>query len=164
MIIINDGGGKGKTTAAIGAAVRAAGHGLKVKFIQMIKNANSGELTMMRKIGIDVEQCGIGFTKNGETSQHEMAAQAGLDTIRNAILSYDMVICDEINYALKGGLIKESAIFNLMELADERGVHLILTGRGATPLMINKADIVTEMTKIKHAYDSGVKAQAGIEF
>ena len=164
MIIINDGDGKGKSTAAVGAAIRAAGNGLKVKFIQFIKNAPSGELSILKQVGVDVLQCGAGFTKSGEIAEHKAAAEAGISEVKQAFNKNDMVICDEINYAVKGGLIEESAVLNLIEQAKVKNVHLILTGRGATQQMIEAADIVTMMTKIKHAYDRGIKSQIGIEY
>ena len=166
MIIINDGDGKGKTTAAIGQAVRAAGQGLSVKIIQLIKSGPSGELDMLRKLGIKIEQYGLGFTNKGDKAMHEMAAARGIQAISKAIDSgrFDMIICDEINYAINNGLIDEEYAMKLIKKARERDVHLVMTGRGATDKMIEAADIVTKMVKIKHAFDVGVEAQAGIEY
>ena len=166
MIIINEGDGKGKTTAAIGQAVRAKGQGLRVKVIQFIKNGPSGELEMLRKLGIIVEQYGLGFTSKGDKSQHKMAAAQGLQAAIQVIDSkdFDMIICDEINYAVSGGLITEEDIIKLMYKASENKIHLIMTGRNPTAKMIESADIVTNMNKVKHAFDRGIEAQAGIEF
>ena len=169
MIIINDGDGKGKTTAAIGQAIRAAGHGLRVKIIQFIKNGDSGELKTIEKLrstglNIDVEQIGAGFTSKGDRQDHIIAAKSGLKAVAESIANYDMIIADEINYALSGRLIEESEVLNLMKLANDKGVHFILTGRGSTQKMQDLADTVTMMMKIKHAYDCGIKSQMGIEF
>ena len=166
MIIINEGDGKGKTTAAIGQAVRAKGQGMKVKFIQFIKNGPSGELEMLRKLGIVVDQYGLGFTSKGDKSQHKIAANEGLQAVIQTIDSedFDMIICDELNYAVSGELIEEESVLKLIKKASENKIHLVMTGRNPTAKMIELADIVTNMTKVKHAFDRGIEAQAGIEF
>ena len=166
MVIINDGDGKGKTTAAIGQAIRSIGQGLRVKIIQLIKNGSSGEIKILQQLKIAVEQYGLGFTSKGDKTQHKISALKGVEAIKNSIDSgqFDMIICDEINYAVSGGLIEEKTVIDLIEQANRSNVHLILTGRGATDRMIESADIVTRMSKVKHAFDKGIKAQAGIEF
>ena len=166
MIIINEGDGKGKTTAAIGQAVRAKGQGLRVKVIQFIKNSSSGELEMLKKLGITVEQYGLGFTSKGDKSQHKTAAERGLQAAIKDIESkdFEMIICDEINYAVSGGLVGENQILEIINKARENKIHLVLAGRNPTAKMIEAADIVTNMTKVKHAFDIGIEAQAGIEF
>ena len=166
MIIINEGDGKGKTTAAIGQAVRAKGQGMKVKIIQLIKSGQSGELEMLRKLGITVDQYGLGFTDKGDKEMHKMAVERGIQAINKAIDSNDveMIICDEINYAVSGNLVDEESVLKLIDKAHEKKVHLVMTGRGPTEKMIEAADIVTNMVKIKHAFDSGIKAQPGIEY
>lgn len=166
MIIINEGDGKGKTTAAIGQAIRAKGRGLRVKVIQFIKSEPSGEVEMLNKLGIVVEQYGIGFTSKGDKNLHRAAAERGLQAINQAIDSngFDMIICDEINYAVSGGLVAEEQILEIINKARENKIHLVLTGRSPTSKMIEAADIVTNMMKVKHAFDVGIEAQAGIEF
>ena len=166
MIIINEGDGKGKTTAAIGQAIRAKGQGLKVKIIQFIKNGPSGEFEMLQKLGIIVEQYGLGFTSSGDKALHKAAAERGLQAILKTLedKNFDMIICDEINYAVSGSLIDEGNVINLIDKAKRQGIHLIMTGRGPTNKMIEAADIVTNMVKVKHAFDNGIEAQAGIEF
>ena len=166
MIIINEGDGKGKTTAAIGQAVRAKGQGLRVKVIQFIKNGSSGELEILQKLGITVEQYGLGFTSKGDKSQHKTAAERGLQTAIKDIESkdFEMIICDEINYAVSGGLIAEENVLKLIDKAKENSIHLVMTGRNPTAKMVEVADIVTNMIKIKHAFDKGIEAQAGIEY
>ena len=166
MIIINEGDGKGKTTAAIGQAIRAKGQGMSVKVIQLIKNGSSGEIEILRKLGITVEQYGLGFTDKGDKSMHKRAAERGIQAINEAIESGNikMIICDEINYAVGGGLIDDKDVLKLIEKARENEVHLVMTGRNPTEKMIEAADIVTNMIKVKHAFDSGIAAQPGIEY
>ena len=166
MIIINEGDGKGKTTAAIGQAVRAQGQGMRVKVIQLIKSGPSGELEMLKKIGIKVEQYGLGFTDKGDKTLHELAAERGVQAINKAIDSgkFDMIICDEINYAVSGNLIDEEEVLKLIDKANDKGVNLVMTGRNPTAKMIEMADIVTDMVKVKHAFDKGIAAQPGIEY
>ena len=166
MIIINEGDGKGKTTAAIGQAVRARGHGMRVKFIQFIKNGSSGEIEMLQKLGIAVEQYGLGFTSKGDKSQHKVSAEQGLQAVIKSIESkdFEMIICDEINYAVSGGLVDEEQALKLIDKAKEGSVHLVMTGRSPTVKMVEAADIVTNMTKVKHAFDRGIEAQLGIEY
>ena len=166
MIIINEGDGKGKTTAAIGQAVRAQGQGMRVKVIQLIKSGPSGELEMLKKLGIKVEQYGLGFTDKGDKTLHELAAERGVHAINKAIDSgkFDMIICDEINYAVSGNLIDEEEVLKLIDKANDKGVNLVMTGRNSTAKMIEMADIVTDMVKVKHAFDKGIAAQPGIEY
>ena len=166
MIIINEGDGKGKTTAAMGQAIRAKGQGMRVKVIQLIKSEPSGELAMLRKLGIAVEQYGLGFTKDGDKVLHKMAAERGIQAISKAIARNDieMIICDEINYAVSNGLVEEEYVLKLIAKAKENDTHLILTGRNPTAKMIEAADIVTNMVKVKHAFDNGIEAQQGIEY
>ena len=166
MIIINEGDGKGKTTAAIGQAVRAQGQGMRVKLIQLIKSGPSGELEMLKKIGIKIEQYGMGFTDKGEKDLHKLAAERGIQAISKSINSgrFDMIICDEINYAVSGSLVDEEYVLKLIDQANDKGVHLVMTGRNPTDKMIEAADIVTKMVKVKHAFDNGIKAQTGIEY
>ena len=166
MIIINEGDGKGKTTAAMGQAIRAKGQGLRVKVFQLIKSGPSGELEMLKTLGITVEQYGLGFTDKGDKMMHKMAAERGLQAIAKAIDSnkFEMIICDEINYAVSGGLLDEEYVLKLIDKAREHEVHLVMTGRNPTDKMIEAADIVTNMVKVKHAFDEGIEAQPGIEY
>ncbi len=173
LVIVHTGDGKGKTTAALGLAMRAWGSGLRVFILQFIKGSWSyGELGAIEKLGeidgrIRVEQCGLGFTRrgNGQEEEHRAAAGKALLRAKEVIQSgaWDMVIFDEINYAVKFGLIGESELMELLEARPE-GLHLVLTGRDALPSLVERADLVTEMTLIKHPYQKGIKAQQGIEF
>jgi cob(I)alamin adenosyltransferase len=162
------GDGKGKTTAALGLALRAAGAGLKVFIGQLIKNAEYSELKILKDHlagQISIEQYGRGCFIQGTPGQADIdAARRGLDAIGAALASqaYDLVIADEANVAVALGLIDEA---DLLALIDRRPpqVELVLTGRGAPASVIDRADLVTEMRAVRHYYDRGVLARKGIE-
>ncbi len=163
------GDGKGKTTAALGLALRAAGAGLRVYFGQFMKDGASGEYESLRHVpGITIEpfDSGKGLLLGREAEKADLAcAKAGLEKVRKALTGggYDVVIADEINCALMCGLLAEA---DLLGLADARpeSVELVFTGRGATAAILDKADLVTEMRAVKHYYrDKGLPARAGIE-
>jgi cob(I)alamin adenosyltransferase len=166
---IYTGNGKGKTTAAVGLAVRAAGNGFAVYFGQFIKDMAYGEVGIMRSLpGITVEMygtgegCLIGRTPHPEDLK---AAKQGLDNISAALTSgkYDVVVADEINVACALGLLSQD---DLLALADKRPktAELVFTGRGAPESCISKADLVTEMKEIHHYYsEKGLEARVGIE-
>jgi len=167
FVQVYTGDGKGKTTAALGLALRAAGAGLKVYLGQFIKNADYSELDILHRLVdvITVEQYGRGCFLLTEPGQEDIdAAQAGLATIGNAMASatFDLVIADEINVACVLGLLSEH---DLLALITRRppAVELVLTGRGAPAAVVARADLVTEMRPIKHYYDRGVLARKGIE-
>jgi cob(I)alamin adenosyltransferase len=161
------GNGKGKTTAAIGLAVRAAGAGYKIFFGQFVKKGEYSEIIALRRFSdvITVEQFGLGrFTGKEPSSEDIQAARNGLERVKQVMASgaYDMLILDEANVAVKLGL------FPLQELIDViRGkpdqLELIITGRYASPKVIDLADMVTELKVKKHYYSSGTKARVGIE-
>lgn len=166
LIIVHTGDGKGKTTAAIGLAVRAHGAGLKVLILQFIKGARrSGELESLSALKIEVRQLGLGFTSNGDINEHKIAARHALDEARREILSgaWDLIVLDEINYAVKFGLLDASEIMELVKIRPPQ-IHLVFTGRDAPAELINAADLATEMKLVKHPFQSGIKAQVGIEF
>jgi cob(I)alamin adenosyltransferase len=171
LIIVNTGNGKGKTTAALGMGMRAWGQGFKVLVIQFIKGGwMYGELQAAEKMGpaFVIRQMGEGFVKNcppEEQAEHQLAAEEALLMAKTEILSeqWDMVILDEINYAIKFGLAPLGKVLELLEVKPSH-LHLVLTGRDADPAVIDKADLVTEMKEIKHPYKKGIKAQKGIEF
>lgn len=166
LIIVHTGDGKGKTTAALGLALRAFGAGLKVLILQFIKGGQTyGELDALKLLPIEIKQCGLGFTKNGDISEHKAAAAETLRLAQDEIISekWDLIILDEINYAVKFGLITEDEMLNLLKIRPPK-LHLVFTGRDATEELIDAADLVTEMKLIKHPYQKGVKAQRGIEF
>lgn len=166
LIIVNTGDGKGKTTAALGLAIRAWGSGLRVLILQFIKGKRrSGELETLEALGLETRQLGLGFTNRGDLDVHKAAARAALEEARREILSgaWDLIVLDEITYAIKFGLLRTEEVVALTRLRPPR-LHLVFTGRDAPPELIDIADLVTEMRLIKHPFQRGVAAQAGIEF
>ena len=167
FVQVYTGDGKGKTTAALGLAMRAAGAGLHVYIGQFIKNADYSELRILQRLAdvITVEQFGRGCFLLVEPSQEDVdAARRGLKALGRALASrhYDVVIADEVNVAVALKLISESELLALIEEKPPE-VELVLTGRGAPPLVLERADLVTEMRSVKHYYDRGVSARKGIE-
>jgi cob(I)alamin adenosyltransferase len=171
LILINTGPGKGKTTAAMGTALRAVGNGLKVLMMQFLKGSwHYGELDAVESFdgSFVMKQMGRGFVKIGgaETDPEDIRmVEQAWEEARQAILSgeWDLVVLDEINYAISYGMLDPAKV---VEVLQERPamVHVILTGRNAHPSLIEIADTVTEMREIKHAYQKGILAQRGIEY
>ena len=169
LIQVYTGNGKGKTTAALGLALRAVGHGLKVLFIQFMKgNMDYGELESSKKLSpyLTIKQVGreTFVSKTNPDPIDIKLAQDGFALAKKAIWDdeYDIVILDEINVAIDYGLIPLSDLLHLLN-TKPGGVELILTGRNARPEILEKADLVTEMVERKHYYPKGVKARKGIE-
>ncbi len=166
MIQVYTGNGKGKTTAALGLAVRAAGNGLKVYIAQFAKGKIYGELKALKKIkNIKIEQFGANcFIKNSPSRKDMELAKAGLMKIKKVLLkrTYDVIILDEINIALKLGLLEKGEVVRLLKKAP-KNLELILTGRYAPPEILKIADLITEMKEIKHYFARGIKARRGIE-
>jgi cob(I)alamin adenosyltransferase len=161
------GDGKGKTTAAIGLAVRAAGAGLKVYMAQFIKNGEYSEIKTLKQLSdrITVEQFGYGrFIKGRPSAEDVKAARRGLEKIKSvlAVGKHQVVIFDEANVAVSLKLISEKALLEIIAHKPHE-IEIIITGRGATPKIIETADLATEMKEIKHYFKSGVKARIGIE-
>ena len=170
LIIVNTGNGKGKTTAALGLAIRAWGQGLKVLILQFIKGSwKYGELAAISKMddNIVIMPLGEGFTNKNleEKEKHKFVAIEALTTAEKEVKSkkWDMIILDEINYALKYDLLELNSVLKLLDEKDS-SLHLVLTGRDAKEEIISRADMVTEMKELKHHYKYGIKAQKGIEF
>ncbi len=162
------GNGKGKTTAALGLALRAAGAGLKVFIVQFIKKRRCSEHKMLERFGglITIRQHGRGFLLKRKANRSDVSeAQAGLGEVREAIASreFDVVILDEANVAVNCNLLSVDDLIELME-AKPKNIEMIITGRYADEKVIQMADLVTEMKEIKHYRKKGVKARAGIEF
>jgi cob(I)alamin adenosyltransferase len=162
------GDGKGKTTAAIGLAVRAAGHDRWTYIGQFMKGQHYGELAALEHIPqITIEQYGDEgcISKDEVTEMHIRHAEEGLERVRAAMLSgkHDMVVLDEVNVALWFGLLTEDAVLALL---DERpaGVELVLTGRRAPQALLDRAHLITEMKELRHYYSDGIVAREGIEF
>jgi cob(I)alamin adenosyltransferase len=171
LIIVNTGPGKGKTTAAMGTALRAVGQGMKVLMLQFLKGSwHYGELDAVEAFGerFVMKQMGRGFVKVGgaETDPEDirMVEQAWGEA-EKAIASgdWDLVILDEINYAISYGMLDPARVVQALKNRPEM-VHVILTGRNAHPTIVDLADTVTEMRQVKHAYERGVQAQRGIEY
>lgn len=166
LIIVNTGDGKGKTTAALGLAIRAWGAGLKVLILQFIKGKRrSSELAALDALKIEVRQLGLGFITEENLAEQKKSARVAIEVARREILSgaWDLIILDEINYAVKFGLLDAADILELIQIRPPQ-LHLVFTGRDALPELIDAADLVTEMKLIKHPFKSGIPAQAGIEF
>lgn len=170
LVIVHTGNGKGKTTAALGLALRAVGQGLKVFMVQFIKGSwKYGELRAPEFLpGFEIRPMGRGFVDlgNPETNPEDVAlARETFGAAREKVLSgaYDVVILDEVNYAVSYGLVDVGSVLQLIR-EKPPGVHLVLTGRDARPEVVEEADLVTEMREVKHPFHKGVKAQKGIEF
>jgi len=172
LIIVHTGPGKGKTTAALGAALRAVGQGLKVLMVQFIKGTwHYGELDAARMLGEDrfkILPMGRGFVKTGREEpdpEDVRLAEGAWQFARERILSgeYDLVILDEINYAISYKMLKPEPVLETLKRKPAM-VHVILTGRNAHPTILECADLVTEMREVKHPYQKGIPAQRGIEY
>lgn len=169
LVQVYTGDGKGKTTAAIGLAMRALGNGLKVYMIQFMKGQIFyGELKIAEEYAPDfvIKQCGrpdFVNPKNPDSIDIKIANEA-LEHVRDILKrgEYDIVILDEINVALKFGLVRLKDVVELIKIKPAH-VELILTGRYAHPEIIELADLVTEMKPVKHYYDRGIEAREGIE-
>lgn len=169
LIQVYTGDGKGKTTAALGLCLRAAGHGLRSMVIQFMKgNIDYGELASALKLAPDLTIRQMGretFVDPVHPDPEDVRlAQEALKLAHEVLSSgiYDIVVLDEVNVAVDFGLIDVSAVLSLLDERPAR-TEVILTGRKAHPLVVERADLVTEMRCIKHYYDRGVQARTGIE-
>lgn len=169
LVLIHTGTGKGKTTAAIGLLVRAWGQGQRLCMIQFIKGNNDrlGELQAARALGLEWHQFGDGFTRRS----HDIDATAtrnlaGWRLAQERIVSgeYDMIVLDEFTYLLKYGWLDAHDVVRWLTEHKPHGLHLVITGRDAPPALLQYADLVTDMAKVKHHHDAGVRAQPGIEY
>ncbi len=161
------GNGKGKTTAALGLAIRAAGAGLKVFIAQFIKSGNYSEIKSLKRFSdlIKVEQFGMGRFIEGQPSIEDIEiARRGLERVRTVMNTgeYDVIILEEANVAVKYDLFPVKALLDVI-VAKPADVELVITGRHADPRIIDRADLVTEMKPIKHYFKEGVAARVGIE-
>jgi len=171
LILINTGPGKGKTTAALGTALRAVGNGMRVLVLQFLKGSwHYGELdaVLANAPNFVLKQMGRGFVKVGgaETDPEDIRlVEAAWAESAAAILSgdWDLVVLDEINYAIAYHMLAPEAVAEVLRRKPEM-THVILTGRNAHPILIELADTVTEMREVKHAYQKGILAQRGIEY
>lgn len=170
MIIIYYGNGKGKTTAALGVALRASGYGKKILFAQFIKSPKSltGEDKALKKIpGLTHKKFGLGFVgllkDSHSLDEHKKAAVVGFRYIEKNLNKFDLVVCDEILGAIRGGLIKVSEVKRLLSLL-QSNQHIVLTGRPKYKGLIDLADLVTETKEIKHPFTKGKIAVQGIDY
>lgn len=161
------GDGKGKTTAALGLALRAVGAGLKVYIGQFIKKGDYSEINALKRFSdcVTVEQFGRGrFTRGKPTSEDIEAARKGLIRVKEILFSrqHHIVILDEINVAVSYGIFLPEDLLDIIDRKPD-DIELIITGRNAAPEIVEKADLVSEVKAIKHYFQSGVKARIGIE-
>ncbi len=171
MIHIYTGNGKGKTTAAVGLAVRALGAGLKVCYASFHKNPDKygyHEIKQLEHLGAEIHIFAKGHPHLDRTLDEIVIAndtQTGIKTLSEILNKnhFDMLILDEILISVRDGYLNESALLQFIE-QKPLALELVLTGRGATSAVIEKADYVSEITKIKHPYDNGITSRKGIEF
>ncbi len=161
------GDGKGKTTASLGLSIRAAGAGLRVYIAQFIKSGDYSEIKALKRFDdlITVEQFGLGRFIKGKPAEADIqAGAAGIEKIKRVFSEgrHDVVIVEEGNTAAACGVIPVETLLELIEIRPE-STELVITGRGADPRVIEKADLVTEMRAVKHYYEKGVVARVGIE-
>jgi cob(I)alamin adenosyltransferase len=168
LVQVYTGDGKGKTTAALGLVLRALGHDLRVAVLQFMKaDPTWGEIVMLRRLGVEVVQCGLDhWVIKGEATEEDLAAAAeGFSRARGLVMGgdYDVVVLDELVTALFFELVSLDDVLRLMR--DKPGhVELVITGRRAPDELLEAADLVTEMVARKHYYDAGVEAREGIEY
>jgi cob(I)alamin adenosyltransferase len=171
LIMVNTGPGKGKTTAAMGTALRAVGNGMRVLMLQFLKGSwHYGELDAVEAFGdrFVIKPMGRGFVKVGgaETDPEDVRlVEECWREAEQAIGSgdWDLVVLDEINYAISYKMLDAERVVAALRKKPEM-VHVILTGRSAHPTIVELADTVTEMREVKHAYQKGIQAQRGIEY
>lgn len=172
LVVVITGYGKGKTTSALGIVLRSVGHGLRVCLVQFMKgDMYAGEIDALKKLAPQVEHhltgkgfCGIQGNPY-PYAEHRSNAQDAIKLAKEKMLSgdFDVLICDEINNALKLNLVDLLQVMDLIE-AKPPLLHLVLTGRDAHPDVIKRADTVSEVNEVKHAYRKGIEPQKGIDY
>ncbi len=168
MIVVYTGDGKGKTSAALGQILRALGHGLRVACAQFMKrDGMAGEQRFLAAhLGDDFLVGGLGFFRdNQDRTRHREAALSTLAWATSKVAAdIQILILDEVLYALGAGVLEQEELQGLLDLARERSVHLVLTGRGLPEWLGQQADLITEMLPIKHPFNQGQGALKGIDF
>jgi cob(I)alamin adenosyltransferase len=169
LVLVNTGEGKGKTTAALGVILRMLGRKKRVALIQFLKHEGGqwGEIRALKSLGLDAVKTGDGFTwTSKDIDESQAKALHGWEIAKTKIASgdYDLVVLDEFTYLLDFGWLETQAALDWLKAHKPPALHLIITGRGAPPALLDYADTATHMTKIKHAFDAGIPARAGIEF
>jgi len=169
LLIVHTGAGKGKSTAAFGMVLRCLGHGMRVGVVQFVKGAwGTGERTALARFPelVTCRAMGEGFTWDTQDRARDIAAtRAAWDLAKEMIAdpSYRLVLLDELNIVLRYDYLPVDEVIAALQ-AKPRDLHVVVTGRNAPPPLIEAADLVTEMTLVKHPFRAGVKAQVGIEF
>jgi len=171
LLMVHTGAGKGKSTAAFGMIFRALGHGLRVAVVQFVKGKwETGERSLLERLGgelITISAMGEGFTWETQDRQRDLAAaRAAWESAKQLIASgeHRLVLLDELNIVLRYDYLPVAEVVEFLRAHKPEHVHVIVTGRNAKPELIEIADLVTEMTLVKHHFQAGVKAQVGIEF
>jgi cob(I)alamin adenosyltransferase len=169
LVVVNTGEGKGKTTAAMGMIFRALGHGLRVCVIQFIKHENGqwGEVKTARALGIEWHKAGDGFIwKSKDTNESLAHAVQGWKLAQEKIASgaYNLVVLDEFTYPLQFNWLNTGEVIDWLKANKPQDLHLVITGRYAPDALVKYADLVSEIHEVKHPYQQGITAQAGIEF
>jgi cob(I)alamin adenosyltransferase len=169
LLIVHTGPGKGKTTAALGMALRMLGHGKKVGIVQFVKGAKeTAERKALEAFGelVEIRALGEGFSWETQDRERDIAAAQKAFTLAKTMMSdeiYAMVILDELNITLRYDQLPLDEVLEAIA-ARPRGQHVVVTGRNAPEALIEAADLVTEMSLVKHPFKAGIKAQAGVEF
>ncbi len=169
LVLVNTGEGKGKTTAAFGVILRMLGRKKRVALVQFLKHEGGqwGEIRALAQLGLDAVKTGDGWTWTSKDMDETQAkALHGWELAKARITSgdYDLVVLDEFTYLLDFGWLDTQAVIDWLRANKPEALNLIITGRGAPQALIDYADTATHMTKLKHAYDAGIPARAGIEF
>ncbi len=169
LVIVNTGNGKGKSTAAFGMLLRAWGRGLRVCVVQFIKSETGkwGEIKAAQKLGIDWFATGDGFTWTSKDMDETVArAITGWEIAKEKITSgnYDVIVLDEFTYTMRFAWLDTVQVIDWLKANKPAELHLVITGRNAPVELIEYADLVTEMLEVKHPYQQGILAQAGVEF
>lgn len=173
LLLVYTGDGKGKTTASLGVTLRALGRGLKVRYLQFIKSPDRtyGEALAFKKLGLEMEQMGIGFTWTKTPEEHREALKKAWATAKEALAdeSLDLVVLDELNNALAISTFPIDDVLPLAEVKEAlqnrpAHMHVVITGRSACSDIIDMADLASTIDATKHYYDEGIPAVKGLEF
>jgi len=166
LIIVHTGDGKGKTSAALGMLLRSLGHGFKCAVVQFIKGGRGTAESLLKSPLLQWDKVGQGFTWDTQSRENDMkCARAGWDLVQRHLADPDLkfLLLDELNIVLSYEYLPAAEVIESLQ-SKRDDLHVVVTGRGALPAMIEIADLVTEMKEIKHPFQQGIKAQPGIEF
>ena len=166
LIIVHTGDGKGKTSAALGMLLRSLGHGFKCAVVQFVKGGRGTAESLLKSPLLQWDKVGQGFTWDTQSRENDMkCARAGWDLVQRHLADPDLkfLLLDELNIVLSYEYLPATEVIETLQ-SKRDDLHVVVTGRGALPAMIEIADLVTEMKEIKHPFQQGIKAQPGIEF